>query len=401
VRTPSGPSGHLPQRGRIDAAPRPALRGPKAWRCGLRAPLVALSAPLDRVAPGLAAPAAGAVCIAGGAASERGTMTILTRGRRLLRFIAPVAVAALSLGAAAPVGFVDLATPFERVATATEGQPPAARVAAVRSSIDALLPGVYPARAATDQRIARALAEFPAQQAEYDRAVAGFPAALADAVTRFRRVFPDFAPQLPIYLYHSLGVRDGGSAYLEPGHRPVILFGADVIGRLHADDSLEPFLDHELFHLQHARTFPDCEPLWCVLWQEGLAVDAAAAMTPGASDHQLLLDQPAAIRAPTDAHWTAALCFIAAHFDDPDEAAIGQALLGGGRPPSGLPDRFGYYVGFRIAQATGRSITELGRLDHAAARRLLRATLVRLMAEAKAGCPPPAAALPQRAGQPL
>ena len=86
-------------------------------------------------------------------------------------------------------------------------------------------------------------------------------------------------------------MRDGGSDYV--GGQKVMLFGADVIAKIHNDESLQPFLEHELFHLEHARHFADCDQLWCPLWQEGLATYAASAMTPGASDHQLLLDQPA------------------------------------------------------------------------------------------------------------
>jgi hypothetical protein len=203
-------------------------------------------------------------------------------------------------------------------------------------------------------------------------------------------LFPGFRSPLPIFLYHSLGQRDGGSAYLEPGNRQVMLFGADMIAEYHDDDSLKPFLDHELFHLEHARAFPDCEQFWCVLWQEGLAVDAAAAMTPGATDHQLLLDVPVEVRAPTDARWTEALCFISTHFDDTSDAAIGQAFAMGGKPPLGLPDRFGYYVGYRIVRATGQSVPSLARLGHHAARRTLRVALVRMMRDGNADCATPA-----------
>lgn len=170
-----------------------------------------------------------------------------------------------------------------------------------------------------------------------------------------------------------------------------MFFGADMIAEYHADNSMEPFLDHELFHLEHAHAFPGCEPFWCLLWQEGLAVDAAAAMSPGATDRQLLLDMPAPIRGPTDADWIDALSFVAAHFDDTADPMIAQGFQIRGNPPSGLPIRFGYYVGYRIAQATGRSVPTLGRLDQQAARPLLRATLIRMMTDARAGCSPPAA----------
>ena len=314
---------------------------------------------------------------------------------RLRTFLAPLfallALAPSAEGAAPPVAFTDLATPFERAALETEGRPVADRVATVRRALDLLLPGVYATGDKTDRSIARALADFQSQREGYDRAVSGFPAALAGAVTQFRTVFPNFTPPLPVFLYHSLGERDGGSDYLEPGHRHVMLFGADMNARLHADDSLGPFMDHELFHLEHAHAFPDCDQFWCVLWQEGLAVDATAVMNPGVTDHQLLLDWPAAIRAPTDAHWQQALCFVSAHFDDTSEAALAQAFLGGGKPPSGLPERFGYYVGYRAARETGKGIVQLDRLAHEAARMLLQATLVRMMADARVGCTPPAA----------
>ncbi len=121
---------------------------------------------------------------------------------------------ALSCVAAAPVPFTDLATPFERTALATTGQPEMERVSAVRRALSTSLPSVYPDGAATDGRIARALADFPVEQDRFDLAVRAFPGALPQAVVRFRTVFPGFTPPLRIYLYHSLGTRDGGSAYL-------------------------------------------------------------------------------------------------------------------------------------------------------------------------------------------
>ncbi|MET0550980.1 MAG: hypothetical protein ABW002_17095 [Xanthomonas sp.] len=295
----------------------------------------------------------------------------------------------LAASAAPATHAVDLATPFEKAAIETAGQPEDVRIATIRSRINALVPGLYPDDAGTDRRIGTALHRFSVDQDDYDRVVADFPTALNGAIERFQAVFPGFASPLPIYLYHSLGQRDGGSGYLQPGNRHVMLFGADMIAQYHSDDSLEPFLIHELFHLQHARRFADCDPLWCTLWQEGLAVQATATMVPQATDHQLLLDIPAPIRAPTDRRWPAALCFVAAHFDDRDSAATANALQMGGHPPDGLPERFGYYVGFRLAQATGLQITRLSRLDHRAARAVARAALLALMTQAHASCAAP------------
>lgn len=55
------------------------------------------------------------------------------------------------------------------------------RIAAMRHTLDSRLPGVYPAGQNTDRRIVKALAEFPAKKAGYDRAVRTFPDALARA----------------------------------------------------------------------------------------------------------------------------------------------------------------------------------------------------------------------------
>ena len=295
-----------------------------------------------------------------------------------------------------PVTFTSYTHAFDVFEAQTAGLAPEPRVAAFRARFDRIAPGLYvdadPAR--LDLRIARALAQFPSIRKRYRDVEARFPAALAGAVQAFRAVFPDFVPPMPIVLAHELGERDGGSAYV--GGRKTMLFGADVIARIHDDDSLRPFLAHELFHLEHARHFPDCDQFWCPLWQEGLATYAASVMTPGATDHQLLLDQPAPIRAPVDARWAEALCRIAADFDSTKSEATDGAFTGGNRPAGSLPARFGYYVGLRIAQQAGRTrrLPVLARLDDEAARPVVTAALADLIRAAHAPCRPPAPGAP-------
>ncbi len=292
--------------------------------------------------------------------------------------------------APAPVTFTNYAGAFDVFEAHTSGMPPERRVAEFRAKFDALLPGLYEDRdeARLDSRINKALLGFPAIRADYRLVESRFPAALEIAVRRFRGVFPEFVPPLPIYLVHSLGTRDGGSDYV--GERKVMLFGADVIARIHNDDSLQPFLIHELFHLEHARHFADCDQLWCPLWQEGLATFAASAMTPGATDHQLLLDLPSPIRAQTDAHWAQALCWIATRFDVTDNKDIDAAFTGSAQPPD-LPSRFGYYVGLRIASdmAHASELLAITRLSDEEARPVVAAALASLIAAAHAPCQPP------------
>jgi hypothetical protein len=316
-------------------------------------------------------------------------------GTRGIAFIAACLVAGSTTAsvpsdAGSSARYVDLATPFEQAAIETAGQPQGSRVATIRERINAVLPGIYRRDASTDRLIADALVQYPAKRAAYNRAVAEFAVALSGAVKRFRKIFPEFKSNIPIYLYHSLGLRDGGSDYLDPGKRHVMLFGADMIAEYHSDDSLQPFLAHELFHLEHERHFSDCDQFWCAIWQEGLAVDAAATMTPRATDRQLLLDTPKPIRPKTEARWKDALCFAAAHFDDTDGTAVVKALQMGGNPPNELPDRFGYYVGYRIAQATNMKLIHLSRLDNKSARPVVRSALIKLMNNAEARCPLPA-----------
>ncbi|MGC1304345.1 MAG: hypothetical protein WA840_18420, partial [Caulobacteraceae bacterium] len=271
------------------------------------------------------------------------------------------------LGAAAPpppVTYTSYAGQFDDFAARTGTMPPDRRVAGLKALFGRLMPGLYADKdqARLDRRIRKALAGFPSIRPAYREVERRFPGALSQAVAGFRTQFPDFVPPIPIYLVHDLGQRDGGSDYV--GGRKVMLFGADLIATLHADDSLQPFLQHELFHLEHARHFEDCDQFWCSLWQEGLATYAASRMTPGATDHQLILDLPRPIRSDVDAHWGQALCLVAERFDSTRDDDIDTAFTGGAKPAS-LPSRFGYYVGLRIAQRAGqhRPLQRLARLD--------------------------------------
>lgn len=309
------------------------------------------------------------------------------------RLATTVVFALLSLGASAPppVTFTSYAAQFDEFAARTEGMPSGQRVAEFLTTFNALVPGLYvgkdPARLV--RRIDKALTNFPSIRPVYRDVERHFPDDLNTAVGHFRKVFPDFVPPIPIYLVHSLGIRDGGADYIDG--KKVMMFGADVIASIHNDDSLQPFMEHELFHLEHARHFEDCDQLWCPLWQEGMATFAASVMTPGSNDHQLLLDQPTPIRAATDAHWGEALCWVASRFDDTADSDI-KAAFTGGEHPAEFPSRFGYYVGLRVAaEAAGaRGLPALARMSDAQARPVVVKALGSLIRAAHAPCKPPA-----------
>jgi hypothetical protein len=289
---------------------------------------------------------------------------------------------------------------FERVADSTNSLPIAERIKVFRSTFDKLYPGLYADvdESRLDGRIEKALIEFASIRSTYDQVERKFPEALASSMKEFRGIFPDFIPRMPIYLIHSLGTRDGGTDLV--AGRTVMLFGADEIAQFHWDESLQPFIVHELFHIEHIRHFADCDQFWCSLWQEGLATYTASVMTPDAFDHQLILDVPHPIRQETDAHWPDALCWTAEHFDSTNPSEISAALTGGPKPStfSGdarlgpLPSRFGYYIGLRVAAqaAKTRSLPELDRTDDQAARPLVARALTDLMEASHLSCPLPA-----------
>jgi len=197
-----------------------------------------------------------------------------------------------------------------------------------------------------------------------------------------------------VWLVHSLGEMDGGTRTIRG--RNVGVFGADVIARIHDEKTIGPFLDHELFHFHHARFFPDCDKLWCSLWQEGLAVYVAAKLNPGVDDRGLLLTIPRPIRPDVDAKLDAAMCGVRAKLDSTAKDDIGGLFTGDG-PSAPWPPRYGYYVGYLLAAklGEGRSLAQLAHMRPKAVRPLLEQVL------AGYGCPrvastlqapPPAAA---------
>ena len=303
-----------------------------------------------------------------------------------------------------PLPYRSFAGDFERVADSTAQLSMPERVKTLRATFDKLYPGLYADTDQTklNQRIEKALLGFSAIQAGYDEIQHKFPKALAETGAKFRQAFPDFALPMPIYLIHSLGTRDGGTESING--RKVMLFGADEMAQFHNDDSLQPFMMHELFHIEHSRHFEDCDQLWCPLWQEGLATYTAAALTPGASDHQLILDVPEPIRRDTDLHWADGLCWTAENFDSVDRSMISAAFTGGPRPSRftrdprvlPLPSRFGYYIGYRVSAqaARSRSLLQLDDMGNQAARAVVADALKELMSESQLTCRAPAEQAP-------
>jgi len=306
--------------------------------------------------------------------------------RRFVTYLILVAGACPAAEPAASQSFVlvDLATPYAAFWDESRDLATPERVAAFKSRFDVLLPGFFTAQrvgwtsdSQYDGAIASSFEKFPAIRTRFTATTAVFAKLLAPAHQSFTKTFPDLRPIGPIYLVHSLGEFDGGTRQVSGVNR--LMFGIDVIARLHDFPDEQPFFHHELFHVYHSQFFEECEQAWCALWMEGLAVFAARSLNPAASDAELLLSSPRPIRADVELDRKAAVCAAVARLDSSQPVDY-AALFSNGPAPNGLPPRFGYYVGYLAAQEAARrqSLTGLAHLDNAAARAVLAAALARL-----------------------
>lgn len=296
------------------------------------------------------------------------------------------AVAAVATGAPPPpadtIRLVDLTDEFDSFWERSRTVERTARVTAFKTQFARLIPGFYdPARLRMDdpsfydRNLADALARYPEQRAGVHEVSRRFAELFAPARRSFEAEFGAFTRPETVYLLHSLGEMDGGTRSL-PGGR-VLIFGADVIARLHLTHRIQPFFHHELFHVRHGYSFRDCgEAVWCSLWGEGLATYVAFRLNPDATDAELLLDVPEPIRAAVEANRTEAVCAVLRRLDSTD-GADRRALYSFNRLNERLPPRFGYYVGYLAAAELGRTRTlpQLAALPPAQVRPLLETAL--------------------------
>ena len=269
-----------------------------------------------------------------------------------------------------------------------------ARVAAFKADVGARLPGFYDAARLPDttspqydMTIARSFADFPQQREAFVRTATSFQSMLRPAVRSFVATFTDFHSLGHIALLHSLGEMDGGTRALRG--ETYLVFGADVMARTIAPGRERPFFHHELFHVYNSQFFAECEPLWCALWMEGLAVYVSEQLNPGATDADLLLTTPRPIRAEVDANLTRAICAVRARLDSTTQRDYASFFFGNARFED-LPPRAGYYIGYLALKQLGktRSPRDLAHLSQQEARPALASALAGL-----AECP---AVLPSR-----
>ncbi len=230
-----------------------------------------------------------------------------------------------------------------------------------------------------DSRVLKNLAAYPEQRASILAVSKEFANLFAPARQTFEATFGPVRSEQPMYLLHSMGEMDGGTRDLNG--KETLIFGSDVIAKIHAGHDMTPFFHHELFHVWHEPRFGECEPLWCSLWEEGLATYVAGTMNPKAGDAALMLDMPAPIRPPVDSNRSAAICAVAPLLDSIKEEDYASLFYGNSHLP-GFPARMGYYIGYLVLSDIARthSLAELGVMTPAEARPLIDQAIQRMAA---------------------
>ncbi|ESQ82501.1 hypothetical protein [Asticcacaulis benevestitus] len=246
---------------------------------------------------------------------------------------------------------------------ATQDKPMVERVAIFKRDVASKFPSFYGIErfggkatwAFRDGTIETSINEFGPIRDAYAAKVASIDKALPRNTEVFMKAFPDFHPESPVWILHSLGEMDGGTREIDG--KSVLVFGVDGMVKFHNknvhDESA--FFHHELFHIYHAPRLGPCAETWCSLWREGLAVYASSKLDPYASEDELLLTLPDNMAAATRAKLLPSLLALKALLMTKDQATYSDLFQFGGPKVSDLPQRRGYYLGFLIAQELGQT----------------------------------------------
>jgi hypothetical protein len=196
----------------------------------------------------------------------------------------------------------------------------------------------------------------------------------------FQKAFPDFSCKNPIYFLVSLGAFDGGVRSVN-GY-PALLFGVDVIARMHPQDELGALFDHELFHMYHRQITGvgggRGDPLYRALWEEGLATYVSGVLNPRVGESAILgRPEDLAARAKPQLPQIAGELLQNIDSTSPD---LYQTFFLGNSPRKDIPPRSGYYVGLLIARELGQthSLQQLAKMNGESLRSTIRQMLQKM-----------------------
>ncbi|MBU6298067.1 MAG: hypothetical protein KGJ79_18770 [Alphaproteobacteria bacterium] len=185
-------------------------------------------------------------------------------------------------------------------------------------------------------------------------------------LAHFQKTFPDFRCNFPIYLMASLGSLDGAGRMV--AGRPALVIGVDTMAAYETPGELPVVIAHELFHRYNfqAAGFSDDpgdkQAIWRTLWAEGLATYMSGRLNPQASPADVLISPDLAKRGPT---MIKRLAQALRDNDAPNPSLYAEYFEGGSKraESEGIPQRSGYYVGYRVAQLLAKRYS-LYRLAH-------------------------------------
>ena len=308
------------------------------------------------------------------------------------RLAAVVVSLAAGLAVAAPdagadgLGVIDVAEGCAEFWRRVPGASPEQQARAFEELLRAPHPTLYTAKvlglaeplsASVPERLKKA-ARLRPDPARVDEVRRTLEADLRDAAVQFRKTFPGFVSRRPVALVCSLGAFDGGTREVEGVER--LLFGPDVIAAIRPRGfNLQPFLEHELFHVHHANLHPDApQTVAAALWEEGLATYVSAALNPGATQDEISV--PDVLVAEATPRIPELSRKLLAHLDDRSGGPAYRQFFFGSTEPVEVPSRSGYLIGWRIAEALGktRSLAQLAALTPAESRVEVEGTLRRM-----------------------
>jgi len=224
-------------------------------------------------------------------------------------------------------------------------------------------------RTSPDEFVPRAIQRTRPFEATMRELSGGIEAELPRQLALFRQYFPDFQCTTPVYFLFSAGAFDG--AVRQVDGQTALLFGLDVIARIHGD-MLSPLFVHELFHIYQPTDLPDGpQKLYWAVWQEGLATYVSSQLNPEVPESGIccLPDVPSVTAA-----MPVLIPDLLSRLDSEQPEDYARYLLGSTKD---IPARSGYYFGYRIAAqlAKDRSLQELALLQPEVVRPLMEASL--------------------------
>jgi hypothetical protein len=284
-------------------------------------------------------------------------------------FAASMPVCASEVSNATRCRVVNLMPPFWRFWDAAKDQPQSTQLSLFDEMLVKEHPEVFRESVLSIGRggpnlstqIANFLRGAPANIAAMRKLSDSVEADLPLYLSGFQKVFPDFACQNSIYFFVSLGAFDGAVRPVN-GH-PALLFGVDVIARIHPQDELGAFFDHELFHAYHRQIIGMGggmgEPLYRALWEEGLATYVSGVLNPRVSE-SAILGRPEDLAARAKPFLSQIALELLQNMNSRSPDLYQTFFLGNGARKD-IPPRSGYYVGLLIARELGQSYS-LGQL---------------------------------------